>query len=265
MAVRRTSYLGSGAWWQPVWAAWSSWLGNSKTFRQQVGFWEEEIDEGSSRQDQGSDLLASIAATQLCWSCIHPFNHLQRAARKGWNDTAANHASIAATAALGWCWRNLKDLLNESLAALTKVEVVVLSYYVLWDNLSVGISDHGPGFIKGIPVWLSYTMSNPRTPNLKKRSQVFIPSNTDSWLLPTLRWFGFLGWYFPSSARVSRFSAHLIYRIFYCTFNTKFTHPLHKSMLNQFKNYCSAFWSLPWYMIVPVFIIIDIIILLLII
>ena len=98
-----------------------------------------------------------------------------------------------------------------------------------------------------------------------KRSQVFIPSNTDSWLLPTLRWFGFLGWYFPSSARVSRFSAHCIYRIFYCTFNTKFTHPLHKSMLNQFKNYCSAFWSLPWYMIVPVFIIIDIIILLLII
>ena len=48
--------------------------------------------------------------------------------------------------------KNLEDLLNESLAALTKVEVVVLSYYVLWDNLSVGISDHGPGFIKGIPV-----------------------------------------------------------------------------------------------------------------
>ena len=41
MAARRTSDLGSGAWWQPVWAAWNSWLGNSKTFRQQVGFWEE--------------------------------------------------------------------------------------------------------------------------------------------------------------------------------------------------------------------------------
>ena len=40
---------------------------------------------------------------------------------------------------------------------------------------------------------------------------------------------------------------------------------LHKSMLNRFKKYCSAFWSLPWYMIFLVFIIIDIIILFLII
>ena len=42
--------------------------------------------------------------------------------------------------------KNLEDLLNESLAALTKVEVVVLSHYVLWNNLSVGISDHDPSF-----------------------------------------------------------------------------------------------------------------------
>ena len=37
-----------------------------RRFGNKLVFEKKEIYEGSSRQDQGSDLLASIAATQLC-------------------------------------------------------------------------------------------------------------------------------------------------------------------------------------------------------
>ena len=61
-------------------------------------------------------------------------------------ETTLQQITPALLAALDWCWRNLEELLNEPLAALTKDEVVVLSHYVLWDNLSVGISGHDPSF-----------------------------------------------------------------------------------------------------------------------